>query len=114
MKFVVFAAALTLSAVASAQTARPAPAAPATTTVTTSTTTTTTAAAKYTLDTPIATIVADPAGKAVFDKDLPGLTAHPMFEQFKGMSVNQLAPMAGDKLTPDVVAKLGADLAAVK
>lgn len=101
MKFIVLAAAMMLPAVASAQTAAPVAAAPATT-------------AKFTLDTPIETIVADPAGKAVIDKDLPGTTTHPMYDQFKGMSLNQVAPMAADKLTPDVLTKVAADLAAVK
>ena len=101
MKFIVLAAALMLPAVASAQTATPAPAAPA-------------AAAKFTLDTPLETIVADPAGKAVIDKDLPGTTAHPMYDSFKSMSLTALAPMAADKLTPEVLTKVAADLAAIK
>ena len=103
MKFIVLAAALMLPAVASAQTAAPAvPAAPAA------------ATAKFTLDTPIEAIVADPAGKAVIDTDLPGTTTHPMYEQFKAMSLNQVAPMAADKITPEVLAKVQADLATIK
>jgi hypothetical protein len=100
MKFVLLAAALMLPVVASAQTAKPAAPAPA--------------AAKFTLDTPIETIVADPAGKAVIDKDLPGTTTHPMYDQFKGMSLNQVAPMAPDKLTPETLTKVATDLSAVK
>lgn len=101
MKSIVLAAALMLPAVASAQTAAPAPAAPA-------------AATKFNLDTPIETIAADPAGKAVIERDLPGTLTHPMYDQFKGMSLNQVAPMAADKITPAVLAKVGADLAAIK
>ena len=108
MKFIVLAAAMTLPAVASAQTAAPtavapvAPAAPAA------------ATAKFTLDTPIEAIVADPAGKAVIEKDLPGTTTHPMYDQFKAMSLNQVAPIAADKITPAVLAKVQADLATIK
>ena len=103
MKFVVLGAAMLLSAVpAAAQTAPVAPAPAAT------------PAAKFTLDTPIETIVADAAGKAVIEKDLPGTTTHPMYDQFKGMSLNQVAPMAADKITPEVLAKVQADLAAIK
>jgi len=106
MKSVILGLAMTLSAVpAVAQTApvtTPAPVAPAA------------KAGKFTLDTPIATIVADPAGKAVIDKDVPGTTTHPMYEQFKTMSLNQLAPMASDKLTPEVLARVGTDLSAIK
>ncbi|MEG3123469.1 hypothetical protein [Sphingomonas sp. GB1N7] len=105
MKFIVLAAALMLPAVASAQTAAPAPSAPAAPAA---------ATAKFTLDTPIEAIVADPAGKAVIEKDLPGTTTHPMYDQFKAMSLNQVAPMAADKITPAVLAKVQADLATIK
>lgn len=95
------AAALTLAAPLAAQnTTTPAPA-PA-------------AAAKYTVDTPLETIVADPAGKAVLDKDMPGLTTHAMFDQFKAMSLKQLAPMSQGKITEEGLVKVGADLATVK
>lgn len=83
-----------------AQTAAPAPA-PA-------------AAAKYNLDTPIQDIVADPAAKAAFDAALPGVSTHESYEMFKGMSLNQLKAYAADKLTPEVLAKTEAALAAVK
>ncbi|MFC3582056.1 hypothetical protein [Sphingomonas hylomeconis] len=108
MKFVVLAAALLLPAVASAQTATSAPVAPPAAPAPAAST------AKFTLDTPLATIVADPAAKAVLDQDMPGTTTHPMFEQFKGMSLNQVAPMAGGAITPEMLAKTSADLAAIK
>jgi hypothetical protein len=95
------AAALTLAAPLAAQnTTAPAPAP--------------TAAAKYTVDTPLETIVADPAAKAVLDKDLPGLTTHAMFEQFKSMSLKQLQPMSGGKITDESLVKVGTELATVK
>ena len=103
MKSVILGVAMILSAAPVA--AQTTPAAPAPTT---------TPAAKFTLDTPLETIVADPAGKAIIDKDLPGTTTHPMYDQFKGMSLTQIAPMAADKLTPEVLAKVKTDLATVK
>ena len=103
MKSVILGVAMILSAAPVAAQNAPAAPAPATT-----------PAAKFTLDTPLETIVADPAGKAIIDKDLPGTTTHPMYDQFKGMSLTQIAPMAADKLTPDVLAKVKTDLAAVK
>ena len=103
MKFVILGVAMILSAAPVAAQNAPAAPAPATT-----------PAAKFTLDTPLETIVADPAGKAIIDKDLPGTTTHPMYDQFKGMSLTQIAPMAADKLTPDVLAKVKTDLATVK
>lgn len=72
------------------------------------------AATRYSLDTPIATIVADPAAKAVLDASVPGITSHPMYEQFKGMSLSQLAPLSGGRLTSERLAKAKADLAALK
>jgi hypothetical protein len=106
MKFVVFAAAAfacLAPAAASAQTAPAmAAAAPA-------------AAAKFNLDTPIETLVADPAAKAVLDADLGGdVTTNPAYESFKAMSLNQSAPYAPDKLPPAVLKKIETDLAAIK
>ena len=50
----------------------------------------------------------------MLDADLPELTAHPSYEMFKTMSLNQLQGYAPDKLTPAVLAKLATDLAAVR
>ncbi|QNQ08888.1 hypothetical protein [Sphingomonas alpina] len=70
--------------------------------------------AKFTLDTPLADIVADPAGKAVIDKDLPGLTSLEQFDTFKGASLNQVVPFSNGALTPEKLAQVAADLAAIK
>lgn len=72
------------------------------------------AAAKFSLDTPVATLMADARAKAAVDAVLPGVAAHPAYEQFKGMSFNQLAPMAPDLLTPETLAKLKTGLDAIK
>ncbi len=95
------AAALTFAAPLAAQTTPAPAAAPA-------------AAAKYTVDTPLETIVADPAGKAVLDTVMPGVTTHAMYEQFKAMSLKQLAPMSGGKITDEALAKASEALAALK
>jgi hypothetical protein len=68
-------------------------------------------AAKFTLDTPIEALVADPQAKAVLDADLPGLTTHPQYETFKSVSLSALASFAPDKLTPERLDKVKADLA---
>ena len=104
MKFIVpAAAALALLAPgAFAQTA-PAPAAPATT-----------AAAKFSLDTPIEALVADPKAKAVLDADLPGVSTHPSYDMFKGMSLRAVQPMSNGKLTDEQLKKVETDLAAIK
>lgn len=95
------AAALTLASPLAAQNAAPTPAAPA-------------ASAKFTVDTPIETIAADPAAKAALDATMPGITTHAMYEQFKAMSLKQLQPMSGGKITDEALAKTSEALAAVK
>ena len=62
--------------------------------------------AKSVDSTPIAELAADPAGKAVLDKELPGITQHPAYEQFKGMTLRQLQPMAGGMLTEEKLAAI--------
>ena len=111
MKFVAFSIALALSAApAFAQTApAPAPApAPAATPDAAAT------AAKFTLDTPIEAIAADPAGKAVLDADFPGMLTHPAYDEFKGMSLAAVQPMSQGAITEEALAKAKVDLAAVK
>ena len=73
-----------------------------------------TAAAAFTLDTPIEAIAANAAGKAVLDADLPGLTTNERYEMIKTISLTQLAGYAPDRLTPERLAKVSADLAAIK
>jgi hypothetical protein len=113
MKAVVTILALALAAPALAQghdhgaMAPAAPAAPAAPTAPTAT-------AKFGLDTPIEQIAADPKGKAVIDADLPGVTTHQAYDMFKSMSLNQLMPMSQGKITPELLVKVQADLAAIK
>jgi hypothetical protein len=71
------------------------------------------AAGGLSLDTPIEQIVANPAGKAVLDKDIPGLTTHPAYDQFKSMSLKEVQPMSQGALTDPMLAKAGTDLAAL-
>jgi len=73
-----------------------------------------TATSKFTLDTPIETIAADPAGKAVLDADFPGMTSHPAYEQFKVMSLAAVQPLAQGQITDEQMAKAKTDLAAIK
>ncbi len=65
------------------------------------------------VSTPIETICATPAGKAVLDRDLPGLTGRPEFDMFKAMSLKQLQPMSRGHITDADLAKVQADLAAL-
>lgn len=108
MKFAAIAAALALTTAApafaqtaAASAAPAAPAAPA-------------AATKFNLDTPIETIVADPKGKAVIDTDIPPLTSHPAYDQFKSMSLRALQPLSQGAITDDLLKKVETDLAAIQ
>jgi hypothetical protein len=74
----------------------------------------TAAAAKFSLDTPIEAIAADPAGKAVLDADFPGMLTHPAYDQFKGMSLTAVQPMSQGAITDEQMAKAKVDLAAIK
>lgn len=47
----------------------------------------------FSIKTPIEKIAANPAAKAVIDAELPGFTTHPMYEQFKTMSLEALDAM---------------------
>ena len=65
------------------------------------------------IDTPIETLVAAPRVKALLDADIPGLTDHPMFSQFKRESLRALAPKFGGAITEKDLAKVQADLASL-
>ncbi|MEN9933104.1 MAG: hypothetical protein RIS17_1677, partial [Pseudomonadota bacterium] len=68
------------------------------------------AAAKLTVDTPIEQLIANEKAKAVLDARIPGLTSHPMLDQFKAMTLKQLQPMSGGQLTDAMVDAVAADL----
>jgi hypothetical protein len=60
--------------------------------------------------TPIETLVANPAAKAVLEKDLPGLTTHEAYDQFKAMTLSQVAPMSQGAITDEALKTVQADL----
>jgi len=64
------------------------------------------------LDEPIRQI-ADTAGRAVLDKDFPGLRQHSMYPFFKSMSLNQIAAMSKGQITPAMLAQFQTDLATI-
>ncbi len=68
------------------------------------------AAALSAENTPISDIAATPEGKAALDKNLPGLTAHEAYDQFKGMSLKQVQPMSQGAITDDQIKARQADL----
>ena len=70
-------------------------------------------ATHFSLDTPIADLIADPAAKAVLDKDMPGLSDDENLPRFRMLSLRRLAPLSGGQMTADLMQKLAFDLAAL-
>lgn len=64
-----------------------------------------------TADTPINTLIADPAAKAVLDKDIPGMSDNPSIGAVGTMTLRALQPMSPDKLTDKTLDQVDADLA---
>jgi hypothetical protein len=64
-----------------------------------------------TAETPIGDLLADPAAKAVLDKDLPGFSSNPNIGKASSMTLRQLQPFAHDKITDQVLSEIDADFA---
>jgi len=71
-------------------------------------------AARFNLDTPVEQLVAEPRAKAALDARVPELSGHAAFNMFKAMSLRALAPHSGGRLTPELMAQIEADLAAIR
>lgn len=69
---------------------------------------------RLTLDTPIEALIADKRSKAVLDWNMPGLSSDKNLAKFSKLSLRQLAPLSGGRVTPDLLKKVGADLDAIK
>ncbi|MFO6446699.1 hypothetical protein ACLBKU_06085 [Erythrobacter sp. NE805] len=72
------------------------------------------AAAAFTLDTPIEALVADERAKAVLLKHLGPVDQHPAYNDFKALSLRTVAPFSQGMITDEMLAKIEADLAAIK
>jgi hypothetical protein len=66
--------------------------------------------AGFTLDTPIAELVADPRARAVLDKDLPGLSDDPNLAKFSALSLRKFQPLTGGQLTDKLLQQTANDL----
>jgi hypothetical protein len=65
------------------------------------------------LDQPIRKIAGTTDGCTVLDKDFPGLRAHPMYQFFQSMTLNQIAAMSHGRITQEMLARAQTDLAAL-
>ena len=68
----------------------------------------------YSLDTPIADLIAEPRAKAILDRDVPGMSDDPNLPKFQSLSLRKLAPLSGGQMTPALLAKVAADLAVIE
>ncbi len=64
----------------------------------------------FSLNTPVDVIAADQAGKAVLERDIPGLMASQSYMLFEDMSLSQIATVSGGRLTTTKLALVQADL----
>ena len=67
-------------------------------------------AAGLSIDVPIASIAAEPDGRAVLEKDMPGLLERPEFPPFKSMSLKALAGVAHGRNSTAKLNEVEADL----
>ena len=67
----------------------------------------------FSLDTPIADLIADPRAKAILDRDVPGLSQDENLPKFKALSLRKLAPLSGGQMTAALLEKVGVDLAGI-
>lgn len=69
---------------------------------------------RFTADTPIEQIIADPRARAVLDRDIEDLSKDRNLPKFRKLSLRMLAKASGGQLTPELLAKADADLRAIK
>lgn len=72
------------------------------------------AAAKFTLDTPITVLLADPKAKAVVEATIPQLMTHRNFDRVKHMSLRQIQRLTNGRMTDETLKKAEQGLAAIK
>jgi hypothetical protein len=64
----------------------------------------------FTLDTPVERIAADPRGKAVLDRDIPGLMADRRYPMFDDMSLSEIAMFSHGQLSKTKLELVKSDL----
>lgn len=69
---------------------------------------------RFSLDTPLGELMANPAARAVVEAQIPGMDKHPSYDMAKGMSLKQIQPYASAEITDEVLTKIGTGLAAIK
>jgi hypothetical protein len=65
-------------------------------------------------DTPLGSLLDNPAAKAVLNKYIPAMIGNPQIDMARSMTLAQLQSYAGDALSNETLAKIGLDLAGIK
>lgn len=65
----------------------------------------------FSLDTPIEALVASRRARRVLDKEMPGLSSDKNLPKFSKLSLRQLAPLSGGRVTPELLEKVRVGLA---
>jgi hypothetical protein len=63
------------------------------------------------IESPVSQIVANESAKAIFDKHCSVLTGDPRFKSAMGMTLKQIRPMSGGKLTQEMIDAVAGELA---
>ncbi|MEM3357144.1 MAG: ester cyclase [Candidatus Bathyarchaeia archaeon] len=63
-----------------------------------------------TSDSTLGEIAANPKGKAILEKYIPGITKDPNFKMATGMTLNAIKPFSGGKITDEIIKKIDEDL----
>ncbi len=67
----------------------------------------------FTTQSTIGDLLDNEATKAIMEKHIPGISTHPMIGMGRGFALAMVAPMSGGMITPELLAKIEADLKAL-
>ncbi len=65
------------------------------------------------IDSKIGEILDNPQAKAIVDKHLPDFSTNPQLAMARNFSLKMAAGMSGGKITPEILAAVGSELAAL-
>jgi len=63
-----------------------------------------------TINSKMGELLANPKGKAVLERHMPGISLNPQMAMAKGMSLKMLAPLSGGKITVAMLKAVDEDL----
>jgi hypothetical protein len=67
----------------------------------------------FSIESKLGDLLDNEATKAILEKHLPGISAHPQIAMGKGFALSMVAKFSGGLITEEALAKIGADLASV-